>query len=114
MGFKYTILFIIMAAKLAVAENKCKVKMSNSKMSVFKTNDELIYNEGVLNTNWADNSMTPYVVTSDVDMEYFYIIDSRVLVNAATHEAIVMRFLKLLENIIKRKRCISSRAEIYP
>jgi hypothetical protein len=90
------ILIFLGFIKSILNKNSCKLKVTNSKMSMFKANDELIFNEGVLGEKWKDNSMTPYVVASELDIEYFYLLETR-LANAATHDNIVTIFNK--ENI---------------
>jgi hypothetical protein len=83
-----TILTYLILVNYIFAENSCKIKMSNSKMSVFKANDELIFNEGVLNPKWSETAASPYMANTDTDMEYFYILETA-LADAKNHDEIV-------------------------
>ena len=72
-NYLFTILICI---GLSQSENNCKIKMSNSKMSIFKLQDKLIYNEGIIDDIWKENSSPPYIFTLDEDIQYFYIMES--------------------------------------
>ncbi len=81
MKISFFIFFIIVVSKV-YSDNNCKLRMSNSKMSIFRDSGKLIYNEGVINSDWQGEVGTPYVVNSDEDIQYFYIMENKLADNS--------------------------------
>jgi hypothetical protein len=68
---------LLIAVAIECADSNCKIKMSNSKMSIFKDQEKLIFNEGYTDPTWNDNANIPYVANSDEDIQYFYIMENK-------------------------------------
>jgi hypothetical protein len=85
------IIFLIFANAVLYTktDNICNIKISNSKMSIFRDSEKLIYNDGKIDQTWTDNTSTPYVATSDEDIQYFYIMENK-LTNSNNKDNIVL------------------------
>jgi len=93
----YLSIFIIILNTLctfSLRESSCKLKMASSKMSVFRQ-DKLIFNEGIIDEErFGKNASMPYVISSEDQIEYFYIMESKIG-NNHNHEKIVIYLHKL-------------------
>jgi hypothetical protein len=76
---------------LAISSKNCKIKVAKNRMSFAKNNDELIYNEGILNPNYLPNTKVPYVTSDDDHIEYFYILEDMITYPHDNHDEIVKK-----------------------
>jgi hypothetical protein len=83
------IFFLNLRLTLSAKGSNCKIKMATNKMSFAKKDDQLIYDEGVLNTKFGENSLFSPLTSSDNHIEYFYIFEDKIVNPHSTHDKIV-------------------------
>lgn len=92
-NYKYKIAYLLLLTICLISsitcDNKCRIKMSNNKMSMYRTNNKLIYNEGTIDSEWSETSPVHYSVPLDHDIEYYYILESHLSGGNKKHDNIV-------------------------
>ena len=98
MHFAYFLIYLVYSAySTELKANNCKIKMASDRMAFAKESDQLIYNEGILNSEkFGEKASLPYTTPFENFLEYFYIFEDKI-VNVHNHDKIV--FLFKVENV---------------
>lgn len=88
-NYSFIIFTLLLVINFIFGSKNCKIKVAKNKLSFAKNNEDLIYNEGVLNLKYLPNSKEPYVTSNEDHIEYFYILEDILTYPHDNHEQIV-------------------------